>query len=119
MILKLSIFLYYVVIGEVFCKTEDFVAHLSGSVCFENCCDSGEHQNWKFDNQILFFNKITVFYNFNGTVWLSLNKSIIIYPVQLLHEGTYECVCGTTTTKNYTLIVQGEFALIIKQGNCY
>lgn len=62
---------------------------------------------WKFEEDILYVNRLQFTHNFPGSMTLSTDYSLIIESVQLVHEGTYSCYISDSTTTIYVLVVIG------------
>lgn len=63
-------------------------------------------QNWLHENTVLFIDHVSVSDQFQNTLFLFANYSLLIKPTSLHHEGTYRCVCGLFTDMTYQLKLQ-------------
>ncbi|XP_071843116.1 uncharacterized protein [Apostichopus japonicus] len=67
-------------------------------------CDGllSESRKWKFNmSYVLFYNNAPMSTRFKDTATLTKNYSLSIKPVEISHEGFYECIYGTHVTKHY------------------
>lgn len=76
-------------------------------------CDGllSESRKWKFNmSYVLFYNNAPMSTRFKDTATLTKNYSLSIKPVEISHEGFYECIYGTHVTKHY-LRVEGLYII--------
>lgn len=64
-------------------------------------------KQWKFDDLILFYNKVCVDVRCSQAIDLDDGYSLFIRSVSLIDEGTYECTSGSSVITRYHLIVEG------------
>lgn len=79
------------------------------SVDFQCETDRPSISHWKFEDIILYVNKIQLHPKFEDSVSLSDEYSLIIDYVELDHEGTYTCYITNDTAVTYKLVVIGLY----------
>lgn len=83
-------------------------ATLSYEIILKGCNEFGLHNQWNFQSKLLIFGGVLVEEKFAQSVSLLRDRSLLINPVLLEHDGVYECIRNLTTVARHFLEVEGR-----------
>lgn len=95
--------------------TSLYILTVSDSVLFI-CNETFKlRRKWKYEDSVLFNNAAMMDERFKNNVVLLANYSLLMNPVLIQNEGSYECLNGSLPVRRYHLIVKGCINLLSSQ----
>lgn len=64
---------------------------------------------WMYNDVLIFVDIVAVERQFEDSIYLLKNYSLLIAPLYGSHEGVYTCLCGKEAVKQYDLVIEGLF----------